>query len=53
LQHFATPAHGLFFQIRQRDHGVDQPHIQRLLRIVLTAQEPDFARFFCPTIRAM
>ncbi len=45
MQHFAAPAHGLFFQIRQRNDGVNQPHVQRLLRIVLAAQEPDFTRF--------
>ena len=48
LQHFAAPTDGFFFQIRQRYHGVDKAHIQRLFCVVLTAQEPDFSRFFLP-----
>ncbi|AAN81260.1 hypothetical protein i14_2605 [Escherichia coli str. 'clone D i14'] len=46
MQHFAAPTDGFFFQIRQRYNGVHQTHIQRLFRVVLTAQEPDFTRFF-------
>ena len=48
MQHFATPAHGLFFEIGKRHHGIHQAHIQRFLRVVLTAQEPDFTGFFLP-----
>src|SRR5579875_2275524 len=40
-EHLTTPAHGLGLELGERDHGVDEPHPQRLLGVVLTAQEPD------------
>src|SRR6266851_4077329 len=36
LEHRATPAHGLDLEIRERNHGVHQPHVERLVRVVLT-----------------
>src|SRR4051812_30775431 len=45
-QHLAAPFQRLLFELRQRDDGVDETHIERLLRVVLAAEEPDFARFF-------
>ena len=41
LQHLPAPVHRDGLQLGQRHHGVDQPHRQRLLGIVLAAQEPD------------
>src|SRR5215472_5617488 len=39
LQHLATPSHRLHLELGQRDHGIDETHFQRLLRVVLAAQE--------------
>ena len=48
---FARPLHALGFQLIDRDDGVDQPHVERLLRVVLAAQIPDFARLLLPDNR--
>ncbi len=45
---FPRPLDRLGFQVRQRDDGVDQAHLQRLRGVVLTAEIPDLARFFLP-----
>src|SRR5207302_11022657 len=39
-QHLAAPFQRLAFQLVQRDDGVDESHIERLLRVVLAAEEP-------------
>ena len=44
LQHLAAPAHGLLLQLLERDDRVHQPHLERLLRVVLAAEEPDLLR---------
>src|SRR5215212_5532100 len=41
LEHLAAPLHRLLLERLERDDRVDQPHIERLLRVVLTRQEPD------------
>src|SRR3954447_8199481 len=43
-QHLAAPVERLLLQPVQRDHGVDETHIERLLRVVLPAEEPDLLR---------
>ena len=45
LQHLPAPADRLGFELRQRDDGVDQPHLQRLLSVVLATQKPDLLGF--------
>ena len=42
LQHLAGPAHPLRLQLLQRHHGVDEPHLQRLLGAITAAEKPDF-----------
>ena len=44
-EHLAAPLQGFFFQIRERHHGVDESHVERLLRIVLTAEIPNLSGF--------
>src|SRR5215207_2347644 len=41
LQHLAAPLDGLLLELGQRHDGVDQAHVERLLRVVLARQEPD------------
>src|SRR5204862_1398687 len=41
LEHFLAPLHGFFLEACKRNHGIDQTHGQRLLRVVLAAEEPD------------
>ena len=36
----------------ERHDRVDEPHVERLLRVVLAAQEPDLLRLLRPTILA-
>src|SRR5207249_12019745 len=43
-QDFAAPAHGLLFEPLHRHHRVHEPHLERLLGIVLAAEKPDLAR---------
>src|SRR4051794_104193 len=40
-EHLAAPLDGLLLELLERDDGVHEPHVERLLRVVLTAQEPD------------
>src|ERR1700741_4189245 len=42
-QHLAAPLQRLFLEALQRHDRIDQSHFQRLLRVVLTAGEPDLA----------
>src|SRR5689334_15342108 len=44
LEHLAAPLHGLGFELLQRHDRVHEPHVERLLRVVLPAQEPDLLR---------
>src|SRR4051812_14059344 len=48
LQHLPAPCHGLLLQPLERHDGVDQAHVEGLLRVVLAAQEPDLARLLLP-----
>src|SRR4051812_10546293 len=41
LEHLTTPRDGLLLEALERDDRVHQPHVQRLLRVVLAAEEPD------------
>ena len=43
---FPRPLHAFGFELRDGDDRVDQPHIKRLLRVVLTAQIPNLPRLF-------
>ena len=45
-EHFAAPLEGFLFEIGERDDGVDEAHVERLLGVVLAAEIPDFAGFF-------
>ena len=47
-EHLAAPLDSLGLQFRERDDGVHQAHVERLLRIVLAAEKPDFARLLLP-----
>src|SRR3954471_15257979 len=40
-EHLAAPLHGLLLEVLERHHGVHEPHVERLLGVVLAAQEPD------------
>src|SRR4029453_8049514 len=40
---FTTPLDRLCFQLRVGNHAIDEPHVERSLRIVLATEEPDFA----------
>src|SRR5215472_618102 len=44
LEHLARPGQGLLCEPFQRDHLVDESHLQRLLSVVLLAYKPDLAR---------
>src|SRR6266545_4342124 len=44
LEDAPAPGHGLLLQVREWHDLVDEPHLERLLRVVLLAQEPDLAR---------
>src|SRR3954447_25300611 len=44
LEHLPAPRDRLLLELLERDDRVDQPHVERLLRVVLAAQEPDLAR---------
>src|SRR3954447_25579287 len=48
LQHLPAPRDRLLLELLERHDGVDQPHVERLLRVVLTAEEPDLARLLLP-----
>jgi hypothetical protein len=41
LEHLAAPLDGLLFEVRERHDRVDKAHVQRVVRVVLAAQEPD------------
>lgn len=45
-EHFTTPFDGFGFEFGIGDDGVDEAHVEGFLGVVLTAEEPDFARFF-------
>src|SRR4051812_1794636 len=45
-EHLAAPFQRLFLELCERHDRVDEAHFQRLLRVVLAAEEPDLARFF-------
>ena len=40
-EHLAAPLHRLLLEALQRHDRVDQPHLERLLGVVLAAQQPD------------
>ena len=42
LQHLPGPTHPLRLQLLQRHHGIDEPHLQSLLRAITAAEKPDF-----------
>src|SRR5262249_4878276 len=44
LEHAPAPRHRLALELLERHDRVDQPHVERFLRVVLTAQEPDLPR---------
>ena len=48
LQHLPAPLQRLRLQLRQRHHRIHQPHLQRLLRIILPAQIPNLPRLLLP-----
>src|SRR3954454_25168262 len=41
LEHLPAPRDGLLLQRLERHDRVDQPHVERRLRVVVPAQEPD------------
>src|SRR4051812_5529906 len=41
LEHLAAPGHSLLLELLERHDTVHEPHLDRLLRRVLPAQEPD------------
>src|ERR1043166_5778936 len=43
-EHLAAPLERLRLELGQRNDRVDEPHVERLLRVILTAEEPDLAR---------
>src|SRR4051794_40648503 len=43
-EHLAAPLDGLLLQLLERHDRVDEPHVERLLRVVLAAEEPDLLR---------
>src|SRR3954452_1727417 len=43
-EHLATPLHRLLLEPLERHDGVHEPHVERLLGVVLTAEEPDLLR---------
>src|ERR1700733_705247 len=40
-QHLAAPLDGLGLKLGERNDSVDEPHVERLLGVVLAAQKPD------------
>src|SRR4051794_35936240 len=40
-EHLAAPLDGLLLEPLERDHRVHEAHVERLLRVVLAAEEPD------------
>src|SRR3954463_4336201 len=40
-EHLAAPLDGLLLETLERDHRVHEAHVERLLRVVLAAEEPD------------
>ena len=40
-EHLVAPGDGLVLERVERHDGVDEPHVERLLRVVLAAEEPD------------
>ena len=47
-EHLAAPAERLILELGERDDRVDQPHLERLLCVVLAAQEPDLLGLLRP-----
>src|SRR6185503_18764055 len=43
-EHLAAPLDGLLLEALERDHGVDEPPVERRPRVVLAAEEPDLLR---------
>src|SRR3954449_6954238 len=43
-EHLAAPGDRLLLEALERHHGVDESHLQRLLGVVLAAEEPDLLR---------
>ena len=41
-KHASTPGHRFCLQVGERDHGVHESPLERLVGVVLPAQEPDF-----------
>src|SRR5215217_9439872 len=47
-EHLTAPLHRLLLQRLERDDRVDQPHVERLLRVVLPGEEPDLLGLLGP-----
>ena len=47
-QHLAAPGDRLALEVGERDDGVDQAHLERLLGVVEAAEEPDLLRLLGP-----
>ncbi len=47
-EHLAAPGDGLFLELGERHNGVHEPHLARLLGVVLPAQEPDLLGLLGP-----
>src|SRR3954469_11962067 len=43
-EHLAAPLHRFLLELLERNDGVDEPHVERLLGVVLAAEEPDLLR---------
>ncbi len=44
LENLSAPRQSFFLQARERHHAIDEPHVERLPRVVLLAQKPNLAR---------
>src|SRR5947207_4705156 len=49
-QHLAAPLHRLLLEALERNDGIDQSPVQRGLRVVLAAEEPDLLRALLPDL---
>src|SRR5262245_37876644 len=52
LEDLAGPLDRLVLEPRERDDRVDQPHVERLLGVVLAAEVPDLARLLVAIVRS-
>src|SRR5579871_6623051 len=46
LEDFTAPLNGRLFELLIGNNAIDESHFQSLSRVILTAKEPDFPRFF-------